>query len=265
MTDTTQRTRRLVTVALAVIATVMTSVTVMSTASAHPSAAPLTAPGVTGTAPAPSSALVTPLAEAAVAADFSSVFADQAPTLANSGWSVCPSPITWSVDFGTLTADQAAREQASLQWAFDQWGQASGLVFAYAGTQHLSYDAATLSLSPADGSTAVARHIYLAFVSEQVATRLDGGTVGLGAPTQVVPETKEIVDGSAVFRADHVAQSSIRDDRSLYLHELGHVLGLAHAHDSANVMFPVVSGDVELGAGDVNGVQAMLKPCAQAS
>jgi hypothetical protein len=267
--DSTQRTRRLVTVALAVIAVVMTSVSVLSTASANTSAARMPAPAVTsdaqtaGTTAAPVS--VAPLANAAIAADYSSIFADQAPGLAGSGWATCPTPVTWSVDFGSLSPEQSDRELASLQWAFEQWAQASGLAFAYGGTQHLRYDSPSSSLAPADGSAIPSRHIYLAFVSGQVATLLDGGTVGLGSPTRVVSATKEIVDGSAVFRTDHVASATTAEGRSLYLHEIGHVLGLAHAHDSANLMFSVVTDDIELGAGDVNGVRAMVKPCAQAA
>ena len=80
-------------------------------------------------------------------------------------------------------------------------------------------------------------------------------------PPRSCRSAKEIVGGIAVFRTEHVVKTAERADRSLYLHELGHVLGLAHAGQDANVMYSMVTDTVALGAGDVNGVQTMTKPC----
>jgi hypothetical protein len=81
----------------------------------------------------------------------------------------------------------------------------------------------------------------------------------------VWPTTKEIVNGAAVFRTDHVKKAGTREAKALYLHELGHVLGLGHANDDANIMHGIVTDDTELGAGDTNGVRSMTKPCTQAA
>jgi hypothetical protein len=40
------------------------------------------------------------------------------------------------------------------------------------------------------------------------------------------------------------------------------VLGLGHAAESGNIMYPVVSTTTSLGAGDVTGARSMLKTCA---
>ena len=227
---------------------------VTSTSASHPSA---------GTsAPAPATTAPEQTGAAATAQDFSSIFSGGDAALAGSGWISCPTPIQWTVDTDGLTASQAEAQIANLTWAFAQWSQVSGLNFAYAGTERLAYDDATFDLGPADGSPAQLHHIYLDFVTSDQSTRLDGSTVGLGSPTQVMASTKEIVAGDAVFRTDHVQRARAKELRSLYLHELGHVLGLAHASATANVMFPIVKSKVSLGAGDVNGVQAMTKPCA---
>ena len=199
---------------------------------------------------------------AAAASDFSSIFAGEQPSLVNSGWATCATPITWSVDTGALPADVAARTIANMQFAFDQWTQASGLTFQYSGTVALAYDDASFTLEPADGSAVPARHIYLAIVADADSARMGGGTVGLGSPSQVWPSSKEIVQGEAVFRTDHVRKAGDPEARSLFIHELGHVLGLAHATESANIMYPVVTNRTVLGAGDVTGVQTMAKPCA---
>ena len=207
----------------------------------------------------------TQAAAAVAAADYSSIFATQQPALTNSGWATCAAAITWSVDTGGLSADEAAAQIANLTWAFDQWTQGSGLAFQYTGTESLAYDDAAFSLKPANGSAMQSRHVYLAFVADGDSARLGGGTVGLGSPSQVWPSTKEIITGAAVFRTDHVKQANTREDKSLYMHELGHVLGLAHASETSNIMYPVVSDHTDLGAGDVNGVRSMNKPCKAAA
>ena len=199
----------------------------------------------------------------ASATDFGSIFAGQLPALVNAGWSGCAAPVTWTIDTGSLSADESAEEIANLTWAFAQWSQASGLAFTFGGTQQLTYSDAAFSLAPADGTPILQRHIYLAFVADASSDRLGGQTVGLGSPSQVFTEDKEIVTGTAIFRTDHVLSAIDREDRSLYLHELGHVLGLAHAADAGNIMYPVVSDHLELGAGDVAGVRTMAKPCTE--
>ena len=199
---------------------------------------------------------------AAVAGDFSSIFADQLPELANSGWSACAAPITWSVDTRGLTEAKASAEIANIQWAFDQWASASGLTFQFSGAAVLTYNDAAFTVTPADGSATSSRHIYLAFIADQDSARLGGGTVGLGSPGLVMPDSKEITGGAAVFRTDFVTTAMPTAAKSLYLHELGHVLGLAHANESANVMYPVVTDHVELGIGDITGVRTMTKACA---
>ncbi|MCX6431582.1 MAG: matrixin family metalloprotease [Actinobacteria bacterium] len=206
----------------------------------------------------------TQAAAAVAAADYSSIFASQQPALTNSGWATCAAAITWTVDTSGLSADEAATQIANLTWAFDQWTPASGLAFQFGGTENLAYDDAAFSLKPANGSAIQSRHIYLAFIADGDSARLGGGTVGLGSPSQVWPTSKEIITGAAVFRTDHVKQANAREDKSLYMHELGHVLGLAHASETSNIMYPVVSDHTDLGTGDVNGVRSMNKPCNQA-
>jgi hypothetical protein len=195
------------------------------------------------------------------ATDFASIFSGQNASLANSGWSACTAPIQWTVDARGLSTREAAEQVKNLEWAFSEWTRASGLTFAYAGTQDLAYDDSAFALAPVDGSPVALRHIYLDYVTTAESTRLSGGTVGLGTPSQVMASSKEIVAGDAVFRTDHVKSASTNAVRSLYLHELGHVLGLAHAAVAANVMYPIVTARVHLGTGDVNGVKAMTKPC----
>ena len=200
-------------------------------------------------------------AQAAIAADFTSIFADQAPALTGAGWATCPAAITWSVDTRGLSEGKAAAQVANLQWAFDQWSQASGLAFQYAGTTNLTYDDGSFALTAADGSSAPERSIYLDFVADSDSARLGNGVVGLASPSAVWQSSKEIVDGAAVFLSDYVKTATDEQARALYVHELGHILGLGHAAESGNRMYAIVKDTATLGSGDINGVQSLLKPC----
>jgi hypothetical protein len=202
---------------------------------------------------------------AVVASDYESIFRKQAPELANSGWSPCSGPITWSLDARDLTAAQAETQMRSAKWALEQWGRESGLVFSYAGELPVKYNDTTFQLTPADGSPVAARHIYLTYLRHGESKLLGDATLGFGAPSTVAVANREITGGNAVFRTDYVkdpGRNPLQKLRSLYLHELGHVLGLSHATLSQNIMYPIVDRNVTLGAGDVSGIHAMTKTCA---
>lgn len=199
--------------------------------------------------------------------DYSSFFAGSNPGLVNSGWTTCNTPITWSVDTRELTRREAARETARIRWAFDRWSAVTGLRFANSGEVPIRYDNATFRMSPADGSPTANRHIYLAFMRVGESSLMVDRTYGFGSPMTIGPGN-QIIAGAAAFRTEQVKVNGARDPqalKSLYLHELGHVLGLAHARNQANIMFPIVTDQVVLGPGDVNGVRAMTKPCPAVS
>jgi hypothetical protein len=208
---------------------------------------------------APASA---PSQSGASASDFASIFAGDNANLAGSGWQSCASPVQWTVDTRGLNEAESASQIKNLEWAFTEWSKASGLTFEFAGEEDVTYDDDAFTVTPADGSDVETRHVYLDFVNDNESARLGGGTVGLGSPSQVMPTTKEIVSGEAVFRTDHVQGATAKEAKSLYLHELGHVLGLAHAQVESNIMYPMVTDHLKLGAGDVTGIKTMTQPCA---
>lgn len=133
-----------------------------------------------------------------------------------------------------------------------------------AGTTALAFDKDAFSLTPVGGSPLRDRHISFDFISAKNSALLAGRTVALGSPSSVATDSKEIVAGTAVSETEYAKKATSRQACSLYLHEIGHVLGLAHAHNARNVMHPIITEQVKLGSGDVNGIQALTKPCQSA-
>lgn len=185
---------------------------------------------------------------------------DWTPISGSIGWSRC-APITWSTDAGSLPAGEAARQRSMLAWAFAQWSRVSGLRFAYAGTAGTEFVPASQDLRPVDGVDR-GRHVYLTWLEPGQAPALAGRTSGFGAPSRVLDG--EILGGRAVFKASYVRAMTHRSParvRALYLHEIGHVLGLGHASSPSNRMYPIVDRATRLGDGDVAGIRALTRGC----
>lgn len=268
MTTTAAAKRRTIAAASAIVALAVLAAPLPAAVASSDAAAPQAAKTTSAKAakaPAKAKTVKTAAKASAAAADYTSIFAGQAPNLEGAGWASCAAPVTWSVDTRGLSAAEAAAQIANIEWALGQWAMVAGMSFRYAGTATLAYNDSAFTLKPADGSAVPSRHIYFAFIADNDSDRMGGGVVGLGSPTTVWPSSKEIVNGAAVFRTDHVKKADTREAKALYLHELGHVLGLGHATEDANVMHGIVTSDTELGAGDASGVRSFAKPCTQAA
>lgn len=206
----------------------------------------------------------------APATSYTSIFADEGPAYDGAGWDVCGAPITWSVDVSQLTAKAAKTRIADLEWALGQWAEVSGLTFEFVGRESLTLDPKTVTLR-SDGNGPKSRHVSFSFLDNKSTRLLNKTTVGLGSPmaqsvtTSDGTTTTSIINGSAIFSVDFLAQASQKDARALLLHEIGHVMGLGHTDDDSQVMHQMLDGDVTLGAGDVAGVQAVTGSCAAAA
>ena len=210
-------------------------------------------------------AVVTPAqaSAAAVESDYTSFFTDDA--LRGAGWRSCPTPVTWSVDTGRLSAAAAKREVARLSKVLGHWSRYSGIPLEFVGRQHLVYDNSSFLLRSAEELAAGSRHIYIGFYGAKEVPGLSGSVVGLARPTLVLTSEREVVGGMAVFRRGYVLREQSAEPRHLshlYMHELGHIFGLGHAASPANVMYPTLGTMTSLGPGDQAGVRAHTQECA---
>lgn len=203
-------------------------------------------------------------ATALVATDFTSIFQAQQPSMTDSGWTTC-GVITWSADTRGLNARQAKTQVNTLTRAFTLWGRASGLTFQRVDGIPVAYDDAAYRTAPLKSEDARARHIYIGFVTDAASRTITATNPGFAGPGAVSTATRAIDGGYAFFSIDYVTalkgRSATAKALNLYLHELGHVLGLGHASLTTNVMHPIVTSQKSLGAGDVAGIRTLTKPC----
>jgi hypothetical protein len=188
-----------------------------------------------------------------------SIFAGSSPELVNSGWAACDTPITWSMDTSRVSAADAKIAQQQMTADLKKWGDASGLTFNYVGEVPIVYDdtnyVVTSDIHPS------ARHLYIAFLKDSESTLLDSRTVGFASPTKVWKDSKEITEGSVVLGIEYVKKINAKKQSALYLHELGHALGLGHGTDKENVMYYLVDQNNTLSPGDIQGIRNLVKAC----
>ena len=157
------------------------------------------------------------------------------------------------------------REQERIQWALDQWSEYTHLKFEFTGPVETIYSDTEYTLTPKNRNTPAPRHMYFDYIAGSESKLFTGLVYGFGLPSGVDPVRKTIQSGAIVIKQEFLNQhgkSSPKLVRSLYLHEIGHVLGLGHASHEANIMHPLVIGNVALGAGDINGVKSLSRSCS---
>ena len=203
-----------------------------------------------------------------VQSDFGSFFEGKRDSYVGAGWESCVTPATWSFDPSSLSGGESLREQERIQWALDQWSEYTLLKFEFTGPVETFYSDTDFTLTPKDRRTSPPRHLYFDYVAGSESKLFTGLVYGFGLPSGVDPVRKTIQSGAIVIKQeflDKYGKSSPKLVRSLYLHEIGHVLGLGHASNEANIMHPLVIGNVALGAGDINGIKSFARACSTES
>lgn len=103
--------------------------------------------------------------------------------------------------------------------------------------------------------------LLIAWTTPEQAPQLKGPVIGTGGSTHFSFDDgpKSFVTGSLELDAPQIAEDLDRAEGAAYataviLHELGHVMGLEHVDDRAQLMYPEIGAPDGLADGDLNGL-----------
>jgi hypothetical protein len=184
-------------------------------------------------------------------------------------WNPCQ-PIRYVVNLSQAPAGALQMISSALT----QVSQATGLQFSYAGP---SSEVATNTRPLTEGGT-WSPVLIVWEAPGQTDFLPNGGEVGMGGFTAVTNPAGQWVDvtGQVALSSGAAANPGFSADGGwahLLLHEIGHVVGLAHVTDPSQVMYPVAGpgAPTSYGAGDLAGLHrlgqaegCLAEPSAQA-
>ncbi len=107
------------------------------------------------------------------------------------------------------------------------------------------------------GSDGDRRPVQISWSDADSVPELAGDVAGLGGSTWVEEDGfRQFVTGDVVLDAEDLEQLGDDYTRTVMLHELGHLVGLAHVDDLGELMHPFASGQ-DWGPGDLTGLAAL--------
>jgi hypothetical protein len=129
---------------------------------------------------------------------------------------------------------------------------ATGLDFRFVGRTDRLPDSGGLQGQP----------VLIAWTTPDVVQRLEGDVAGVGGSAAIAdPDTREMryVTGSVSLDTPDLIRDVVTAERqdevlAIIVHELGHLVGLAHVDDSRELMYDDNVGQTELGPGDREGL-----------
>jgi hypothetical protein len=172
-------------------------------------------------------------------------------------WDPCK-VVTWRINYAAGASFK--KELPRVKSAFAELGRATGITFRYLGTS--TRKPFTRS---GYGETA---SILVGFAKPGTSgLPRRSSAIGLGGAGTGMPESSFEVfysklpytQGQAAFLSTAVKRLSSRMKRTLYLHELGHVMGLQHTSKRSQIMYPSLnrSTPAHYAAGDRAGLKKL--------
>lgn len=144
-----------------------------------------------------------------------------------------------------VNVDDAPNQQAidSMNAAIRTVEEATGIDFVYRGTT-----SAGTSLDPVDGIDAV-----IGFSRPERTPALGGSVIGVGGGWF---GEREVVYGYAFVDVTDGLGTG-RRLQAVFMHEIAHMMGLAHVNDANELMYPFATSRTTFGTGDLEGLYLM--------
>jgi hypothetical protein len=196
-------------------------------------------------------------------------------------WNRC-SPIRWKADFTGLAqaGGDPAAERARLASTLAEISRITGYRFVYAGTSKFPLGAGRQPTPKVTGKVDLAitfgastgtkgyrvpgfadnGPIGYAFATPRYFTPVRGGRRGIRITRAVaVFDARAVLTGNR--NQDPHAVAGLDMARALYMHEIGHAMGLQHVTSQQQIMFPSAldSIDDRYGAGDTTGLRTLAR------
>jgi hypothetical protein len=173
-------------------------------------------------------------------------------------WDAC-SPIRYLINTSTMGAGWVEVVHA----AVTVLGQSSGYTFQYAGETNVR----PFETSNWHETGETLNSLYISFSDQTRLPALAGLVVGMGGPvtlTDSMGSEPRIVVGGLTIDTDNNLLPTLAAGNTLgvaLLHELGHVMNLAHVNDRTQIMFPVMRNGTQpqYGRGDTAGLQGLAQ------
>lgn len=173
-------------------------------------------------------------------------------------------PVRWStcdpISYVVRPKNRPPGARRLLRASIERISEATGLQFSYKGTTREDPRKQRKVYAP-DRYGDQWAPVLIAYSSPAEYPRLKGQAVGYGGAfyVRVGSKTPRYVSGMVVFDAPQMASMSDDQVKAVMMHELAHVVGLAHVRDRDQLMNAVqyARGVTELGAGDLTGLEAL--------
>jgi hypothetical protein len=173
-------------------------------------------------------------------------------------------PVRWStcepIEYVVRPANEPEGGRQMLDEAVARISEVTGLEFSFAGTT----DEAPSDNRPPHHPNRYGEGwspVLVAYSDPDEYARLEGQIAGYAGPTyvQAGDRVPRYVSGMVVIDAEQTSTMGEEGVRAVMLHELAHVVGLAHVRDRDQLMNPVQYGRgvTDLQDGDLRGLRAL--------